>query len=225
MASLKRTLGIVSVAAILLGAPLFAQDVNVDYDHSYRFNQIKSYSWGKVQVSDPTLEPIVVAAIDHVIQGYGFKESDKDKKGDIIITAVEANNPQQYEAFYRTVSDLDWHRGWSNGGFSDSASRLRQIHGGTLIVDIYDGATKKLVWRGTAAGIKVSGGDNSRAQREKEDVGFSPATPQERASEDNVDKAVGIMFANYPPKSGGPIPPNQTQAAPSGSADPFTGPN
>ena len=71
-------------------------------------------------------------------------------------------------------------------------------------MDIYDGATKKLVWRGIAAqGISA----------------------KERANEDNVDKAVNTMFANYPPKSGGPIPPNQHEVPPSASSTPLTSPN
>lgn len=223
MASLTRSLGLALFAAILLSAPLFAQDVNVDYDHSYQFNKMKSYSWGKIQAPDPLVEPRIAAAIDHVIQGYGFNESAKDKKGDVIITAVEANNPQQYVGFYRGMSNLDWHRGWGSGGFSESATSPRQIHGGTLIVDIYDGATGKVVWRGTAAeGKWAASGDESSAQKK---TGFNPATPQEKASEDNLDKAVNTMFADYPPKSGGPIPPNQHEVPPSPSSTPLTSPN
>jgi len=200
---------------------LLAQDVNVDYDHSYQFNKMKSYSWGKIQATDPLVEPRIATAIDHVIQGYGFSESAKDKKGDVIITAIEANNPQQYVAFYRGMSDLDWHRSWGSGGFSDAVAQPRQIHGGTLIVDIYDGATKKLVWRGTAAEGKPAGGDRPGQGQ----LGFDPTTPKEKTSEDNVDKAVKTMFANYPPKSGGPIAPNQQEVPPSASSVPFTSPN
>jgi hypothetical protein len=205
---------------MFLGLPLLAQDINVDYDHSYRFNQMKSYSWGKIQTSDPLVEPRLAAAIDHVIQGYGFNESAKNRKGDVVITAIEANNPQQYVAFYRGMSNLDWHRGWGGGGFSESAAQPRRIHGGTLIVDIYDGATGKLVWRGTAAEARLGSSDSSQKK-----VGFNPATPQEKITQDNVDKAVKSMFANYPPKSGGPIPPNQEEVPPSPSSTPLTSPN
>jgi hypothetical protein len=202
--ALARSLGITFIAAILFGAPLLAQDVNTDYDHSYQFNKAKSYSWGKLQVSDPLVEPRVAAAIDHVIQGYGFNEMAKDKKGDVIITAIEASSPQQYVAFYRGMPNVDWRRGWGSGGFSESATQPRQIHGGTLIVDIYDGATGKLVWRGTAAEGIAS---------------------KERVNQDNVDKAVNTMFADYPPKSGGPMPPNQHEVPPSPSSTPLTSPN
>lgn len=216
----RRSLCVTLFAAMFLGMPLLAQDVNVDYDHSYQFNKIKSYSWGKIQASDPLVEPRLATAIDHVIQGYGFNESAKNKKGDVIVTAVEANNSQQYVAFYRGMSGLDWHRGWGSGGFSESAAQPRQIHGGTLIVDIYDGATGKLVWRGTAAEARLGAGERSQ-----EKVGFNPATPQEKSNQDNVDKAVKAMFTNYPPKSGGPIPPNQEEVPPSPSSTPLTSPN
>lgn len=204
--TLAKSLGSAFFAALLIGigAPLLAQDVNVDYDHTYQFNKAKSYSWGKLQVTDPLVEPRVAAAIDHVIQGYGFNEMAKDKKGDVIITAIEVNNSQQYVAFYRGMSNLDWRRGWGSGGFSESVAQPRQIHGGTLIVDVYDGATGKLVWRGIAA---------------------EGLAAKERVNQDNVDKAVKTMFADYPPKSGGPMPPNQQEVPPSPSSTPLTSPN
>jgi hypothetical protein len=173
---------------------------------------LKGYSWGNVQASDPLVEPRLAAAVDHVLQGYGFKESAKSgvqavaqsKPTVMIVTAVEARNPQQYIAFYRGMSNLDWHRTWQGGGFSESAANLRQIHGGTLVIDIYDSATGKLVWRGTAA-------------REP--------SADEKAKQDDIDKEVAAMFTNFPPKSGGPLPPNQ-QEAPSGpSYQPVTAPN
>jgi hypothetical protein len=191
---------------LLAGTPAFAQDINIDYNHNFKFNQMKGYSWGKIQISQPALEPRIVASIDNVLQGYGFKESGKvgetGKANDMIVTVVEARNPQEYATFYRSMSNLDWHRGWGGGGFSDSASSLRQIHPRTLVVDIYAGSTNKLIWRGTAAG------------------GISGREPQSDA-----DKTVATMFVQFPPKSGGPLAPNQ-QEAPSGPTDiPRTSPN
>jgi hypothetical protein len=212
MRPLSKLIGIASLAATLIGAPLFAQDVNTDYDHNYKFNMLKGYSWGKIEASDPLVEPRLAAAVDRVLQGYGFKESAKSgdaaveqaKPAVMIVTAVEAKNPRQYVAFYRGISNLDWHRSWGGGGFSNSASSLNQIHGGTLIVDIYDGASGKLIWRGTAAeGIARN----------------------EKTNEDNVDKSVAALFAKFPPKSGGATVPNQQEVTPSPSSQPLTAPN
>jgi hypothetical protein len=212
MKPILKLMGIVSFAAIVMGGPLFAQDINTDYDHNYKFNMLKGYSWGKVQATDPLVEPRLAAAVDRVLQGYGFKESAKSgnaaveqsKPNVMIVTAVEAKNPRQYVAFYRGMNNLDWHRGWEGGGFSNSASSLNQIHGGTLIIDIYDGASGKLIWRGTAAeGIARN----------------------EKTNEDNVDKSVAALFAKFPPKTGGPMVPNQQEVPPSPSSQPLTAPN
>jgi hypothetical protein len=200
-----RWLGLAGLAALLAGGSLLAQDVSVDYDHNFQFNKMKSYSWGNIQISDPKVEPRVVAALDHVIQQYGFNESDKNKKGDVIVTVVEANRPQQYVSFYRGMTNLNWQRGWwGGGGFSDSVARLRQIHGGTLVVDIYDGATGRLVWRGTSA---------------------EGAQASDNMNQANVDKTVNTMFARFPPKSGGSLLPNQEEVPPSPSSTPVTSPN
>jgi hypothetical protein len=204
MTFFAKMLGTAGLAAILMSAPLLAQDINTDYDHSYAFSKVKTYSWGKVQIVDPQEEPFVVAAVDNVIQGYGFKESAKTgetgKPGDMIVTAVQANRPQQYVAFYRGMSNLDWQRGWGSKGFSDGTASLRQIHGGTLIVDLYDGASGKLVWRGTAA----------------EGMGA------EKVSQDKANKTVKTLFTSFPLKGSAP---NQLPARDSQSYIPTTSPN
>jgi hypothetical protein len=212
MRVLARLIGTTIFFATFLGLPLAAQDINVDYNHNFKFNVTKGYSWGKIQVADPLVEPRITAAVDRLLQGYGFKESaktgeaavDQGKPTVMIVTVVEGNSPQQYVAFYRGMGNLDWHRGWESGGFSNSARSLRQIHGGTLVIDLYDGATGKLIWRGTAAEGTDSKGSLSQA---------------------NVDKTVDKVFANFPPKTGGPMVPNQLEVPPSPSSTPLTSPN
>ena len=109
MRFLAKVFGTAIFGAFAIAAPLIAQDINTDYDHNFKFDMLKGYSWGKVQVSDSLLEPRLAADVDHVLQGYGFKESAKSgdaavtqvKPTTMIVTAVEARNPQEYVAFYR----------------------------------------------------------------------------------------------------------------------------
>jgi hypothetical protein len=72
------------------------------------------------------------------------------------------------------------------------------------VIDIYDGPTGKLVWRGTAAEGNVA---------------------TEKKSQDDVDKEVAELFASFPPKSGGPMAPNQVSVPSSASSQPRTSPN
>lgn len=212
MKLVSKFLGAAALAALLVAAPAFSQDISTDYDHNFHFNTLKKYSWGKVETSDPLLEPRLAAAVDHVLQGYGFKESAKSgatavqdsKPSGMIVTAVEANSPSQYVAFYRRMHDLDWRRTWGGGGFADSTQNVRQLHGGTLVIDIYDGGSGKLIWRGIAA---------------------EGANGDEKAKQDAIDKEVASMFQGFPPNTGGSMPPNQLEVPPSPSSQPTTAPN
>lgn len=161
-----------------LSAPLLAQNVAIDYDHTYPFGKLKSYTWGKVQASDPEVEPRITAAVDRVLQGYGYHSAGNG--ANVIVTAVEATSPDQYSTFYGGLSNLDWRRGWHGGTFSDTAADLKDVAPGTLVVDIYDASTGKLVWRGTAVE-----GVASKAKK----------------NEDNIDKAVNKLFGKFPPKT------------------------
>ena len=197
-----------ALTTALLTSPLLAQQVSTDYDHTFRFDKIKDYAWGKVQATDPLIEPRLSAAIDQVLQGYGLKESSKTgdvaKPGYLIVTAIEATSTDQYSTFYNGMPNLDWHRAWSAGSFSDSAASLDAIQPGTLIVDMYDGPTGKLVWRGVAV---------------------QPVAAKERKNQDNVVKSVHAMLAKFPPKNGKSMPPNQQEVPPSASSTSTTSPH
>lgn len=184
MKVLAKFAGAAALLVALWGVPLLAQNVHVDYDHNYQFGKLKGYTWGKVEVTDPAVEPRIAAAVDRVLNGYGYHTSDK---GTVIVTAVEATSSEQYASFYDGMKNLDWRRGWSGGTFSDTADTLENVAPGTLVIDLYDTATGKLVWRGTAA----------------EGVASS-----EKKNKDDMDKAVNKMFAKFPPKNK-PVTPNQ----------------
>lgn len=184
--------------SLLTCAPLFAQQspqlrkviVRVDYDHSAPLNKIKSYSYGRVQSSDPKLEGRITATIDNVLEGEGFHLVSKNP--DVILSVVDADRDSaEYAQFYRSIARYNWKRSWGNGGFNDSDATLAQIALGTLVVDIYDAKTGRLVWRGTAV---------------------EPPEQKSRKIEDDLDTAIEEMFRNFPPKSAGPIAPNQVEA-------------
>ncbi len=195
-------------SAALLCAPLFAQDtlqapgklqapiVQVDYDHTAPLNKIKTYTWGKVQASDPRLEPRITAAVDNVLQGEGFKLVSKNP--DIVLDVVDAaKDSREYEQFYKSIAQFNSTRGWGGGGFSNSDATLAQIAVGTLVLDVYDAKTDRLVWRATAV---------------------EPPENKQRKMADDIDKAVARMFVNFPPKSAGPLAPNNVEV-PGGSCN------
>jgi len=202
---MKTFTGIFSTAALvamLAGAPLIAQQsVHSDYDHSYHFNKIKSYSWAKVETTDPLVEPRLTAAVDKILQGEGWHQVDKNPS--VVVAAVEAaKNGQEYTQFYRRLTGYSWRRSWGNGGFMNETTSLNMIPVGTLVIDMYDPATKKLVWRATAA---------------------EPNDSKERTQQDAVDKTTKAAFNEFPWKVGGPVATNAVEVPASNSGQTTTG--
>jgi hypothetical protein len=192
------------VGAVLAATPLFAQseNVNVTYNHDFAFNKIKSYTWARVQTTDPMLEPRLTAAVDHMLQGLGWHLVSKN--ADLVVSAVESDDSRGYATFYRQLTGYTWQRSWGNGGFADESASLRTVPAGTVVLDMYNPADKKLIWRGVAS---------------------EPVAAKEKTKQDDTDKVVKIMFESFPPRSGGPMAPNQFEVPASNSGVTPTGTN
>ena len=80
-----------------------------------------------------------------------------------------------WETFYNGFD------GWLWSGFADATTYVEHYTEGTLVVDMFDTKTKKLIWRGSASDV-LSG------KPEKD--------------EKKLDKAVSKMFERFPPQMG-----------------------
>ncbi len=157
-----------------------AQAVSVDYDHTINFLKYKSYTLQKVHATDPEVESRLTIAIDRDLQSRYLHPEDKN--ADIIVAVVESNtDTQEYATFYSGLDGLDWQRGWgSASGFMDTAATIQDIPAGTLVFNMWDGKTKKLIWRGTIT---------------------EPASvTADKEADQKMDKAVGQLLAQFPPK-------------------------
>lgn len=70
--------------------------------------------------------------------------------------------------------------GWLWGGFGDATTYEETYDVGTLVVDMFDTMSKKLIWRGSASDILAG-------KPEKD--------------EKKLEKAVEKMFEHFPPRS------------------------
>ena len=99
---------------------------------------------------------------------------------DVIVAVVEATqDKQEYATFYDSLSGLGWQRGWGAGGFLDASATLQDIPTGTLVLDMWDRKTQKLIWRGALT---------------------EPLSGSEDKKDLKMDKAVGQLLAQFPPK-------------------------
>lgn len=166
------------LALTLLGAlVLAAKQVVTDYDHSADFSRYKTYSWIKVKVPDPLWEDRVARAVDTALASKGLTKVNAD--GDIGVAAFGSSHDQPtLQTFYDNVGG-----GWYWHGFGGIATTtIEHTPVGTLVVDLFDNHTKKLIWRGVAE-------DTLSGKPEKD--------------EKKLQKAVQDMFKHFPPPSRG----------------------
>ena len=149
---LMRTCAVMTLAGGLGVVAAVGQSVKVDYDHAVAFEQYHTYSWTKVQTSDPLDADRVKRTVDRDMQAKGWQMVPSG--GQVALVAVGATHDQQeYNQFYDGMGGggFGWRRGWGGGGFGESVTTVDQIPIGTLVLDMYDPQSHKLMWRGTSS--------------------------------------------------------------------------
>jgi len=164
----------------------FAQDIRYNFDKTTDFSKFRTFKWVPIKGAQP-LSDLVDRQIKGVI------EAELMKKGLHKATGEEADlwigyqfSLSQEKEFSSYSSDFGygpgWGRGWYGGGMGSTmtSGQTTTIHIGEVAVDMYDPATKQIVWRGAA----------SRTLDPK-------AKPDKRQK--NAEKAMAKLLKNYPP--------------------------
>ncbi|MCW8934141.1 MAG: DUF4136 domain-containing protein [Gammaproteobacteria bacterium] len=155
-----------------------------DYDSSADFSQIKTYQWD-FQVSEafskanPLIDKRIVKAI----------EDNLSRKG--VVKAKSADITVSYNVdFEKTLKTGGLSAGigmsivkFNRGHISlSSGSQLKQALEGTLVIDMLNTKSGKLIWRSTTV----------------QPVKASDASPED--SKKRIARLVSQMFENFPPK-------------------------
>jgi hypothetical protein len=177
---MKRTLFAVT-GITLAGGLLLLASVNTDYDKAADFGRYHSYSWINVQAGDPLWVDRIKHDVDEQLQAKGWTMSPSG--GDAAVSAFgSTRNQQTLQTFYDGVGGgWGWRRGWG-GGLGESTTTVENTPVGTLVVDVFDGQSKKLVWRGMSS-------ETLSSKPEKNDK--------------KMEKDVADMFKKFPPPAKG----------------------
>jgi hypothetical protein len=184
--------GISVIASSILGLLALSAcstvSVNYDYDRSARLDRLETYRWAsgpRAEGRDPRVDnPLMVSrireAVERELAAKGFRKT--------------SGTPDFYVAHHAAIeSKIDVHTfpaaygpgfygphyGW--GGWGGSYVDVYQYEEGTLILDIFEAKTKKLVWRGTGSRVV-----DPQAGPEKRD--------------ERVADAVRKILADFPPQ-------------------------
>jgi hypothetical protein len=174
---------------LLVASTAPAQDVGYNFDQQADFTKYKTYKWVTVKGSSVPNDLIarqITDSIDRQLATKGLVKTDSDT-ADLYVAYQVAVDQEKQMTTWDTGYAMGpaWgprYYGGYYGGGGMSTSTTSTINVGTLALDMYDRATKQLVWRGMA----------SKQLDTK-------AKPEKRQK--NLDKGMAKLLKNYPPKA------------------------
>jgi len=164
--------------------------VTSDYDKTVNFSQLKTFIYyGWTEESDQIINRFdkerIESAFNDEFNKRGITETS-DSSGDLVVSlfiVVEQKvSKTAYTSHYGTGGlgyydfDYGYDAGWGVG-HSTTHFNERDYEVGTLVCDVFDAQTKKLIWQGVGSGT----------------VDENPKT-----NEKNIPKAVAAIMAKYP---------------------------
>jgi hypothetical protein len=165
-------LTLISSILLLFATCAFAQDVTYNFLQGTDFSKFKTYKW--VNAPDQKYPSEIVDT--------QIKESIDKQFAAKGLTKISDGMPDIY-AIYQVAIDqqTEWYSfgtGWWGMGGTSTTSYA--IHVGTLVIDLYDTAAKKMVWTGRATKQLNPSKDPAKNQK-------------------NLDKAMAKLMKNFPP--------------------------
>ena len=176
---LQRVAVVLMGMMFLIAGNLSAQQIKTDYDRSANFGQYKTYSWENIKTQDPLDVDRIKNSVNAALAAKGCTQVDSG--GDVSIMTVEmTHNQQTLNTFYDGFGGGWGWRRFGGGGFGDATTTTETYKVGTLVIDLFDTKTKKLIWRGSASDT-LSNNSNKNIK--------------------DLDKGVEKMFKSFPPGS------------------------
>lgn len=161
---------LVSVLALASLPMPAAAAINVDYDRSVDFSRFETFSWATGTAANAIVQKRIVAAVERELEAAGLRKVEGN--GDLrVSTHVSTDEETRVD-----IDDYGYNSRWRGWG-SPTTVQVRNVLVGMLVVDLVDGESKQLVWRGVG----------------KDTVGKSP-----EKNEKKINKAVKKMFKKYP---------------------------
>ena len=155
----------------LFGAAAGAAEIRVNYDRQADFTRYKTWSWRKgTPAPNPVADKQLRDAIESKLAARGL--SRVESRGDLeVVYHAAAENKIGLEKV-----------GYQQPGFEAEATRVRYLSVGTLLLDMIDAPSGKVVWRGEAK---------------------DATTPAPRAIERMIDEGIAQLLQDFPPEDAG----------------------
>lgn len=158
----------------LAAGTMMAQDVTYNAMPGTNFSKYHTYKWVAVEGGahpNQIMDAEIKQAVDQQLSTKGLTKTDAENADLLVAYQVAVDQQKQWNAY-------GMGRGFG-GGMATATSSAIDI--GTLVLDMYDPATKQLVWTGRATKT------------------LDPSSNQEK-NQKNLNKAMAKLLKHYPPQ-------------------------
>ena len=162
----------VILAVLLAVATVAVAKTTVDWDGDADFSKYRTYSWKDgTPIQNPLMQERAVEAVNEQLQAKGMKQVVSGSDVQVVIHASQHQEQQ-------IVGSSFGYGRWGGWGGTTSTS-VYNIPKGSLMVDLVDSSSNKLVWRGSAS----------------ETLSDKPEKNTKK-----IRKVIEKMFKKYPPE-------------------------
>lgn len=169
-------LGMAVILLLAACAPIPAQEVSTNAMPGVDFSKYHTYKWVTIEGAtypNQIVDTQIKQAVDSQLAAKGLTKTDGEKADLLIGYQASVSTEKQWNAY--GTGGFRWGGGMASAQQSTIAT-------GTLVLDMYDPATKQLVWTGRASKTLDPGADQGKKQK-------------------NLDNAMKKLLKNFPPKS------------------------
>jgi hypothetical protein len=148
-------------AAFLLSAlalPALAQKPNIQWNNQYDFDAVETFAWQptpdtSLQQQNPFMHSLIKNTLEAELATSGLTQVESDPDVWVNYHASTSTDVQLRSDSYGYGFGAYGMGGWGYYGMApvgnvSTTTRVVEYRRGTLVVDIWDAASKELVWRG-----------------------------------------------------------------------------
>lgn len=182
---MKRTPIIAALAGLLCAVSAAATEISIDYRRDTDFSKYKTFAFQTgVPAADANMHTFILGKLEAMLAAAGLQKVDSLEKADLHVlysVAVTQGVKTEVVQMRQPLSGLPrWdYQPFQGGG---AIVNQKEFSEGTLVVDVEEGATSTLLWRGVATDT------------------FAEAEGIE-TTQKTVDSALGLMLRKFPPQT------------------------
>jgi hypothetical protein len=148
MKSLLKKTGAMFFAIFILCAVVQAQKTTAAFDERVDFSNYKTFAFDKEGARNPYVNALIVQAIERELTSRGLTKVDTDPDVKVVYLAATVPNLQvQNVPFYHVVNPA------YSGMVGSATMNMWDVTTGTLVVDLWDRKSDRVVFRGTITDV------------------------------------------------------------------------